>query len=65
IVVSGQVQLAGEFYDIRTPMGVPIVVGSSGWSRVVSIQLWAEEAEMLQQVADRLSRRLKSDLSGD
>ncbi|MEM9948512.1 MAG: malate dehydrogenase [Cyanobacteria bacterium P01_D01_bin.36] len=62
IVVSGQVQLAGEFYDIRTPLGVPIVVGSSGWSRVVSIQLWAEEVEMLQQSAEVLSQRLKSDL---
>ena len=65
IVVSGQVQLAGEFYDIRTPLGVPIVVGQSGWSRVVSIQLWAEEAEMLQQVAEKLDRRLKADLAED
>ena len=64
IVVSGQVQLAGEFYDIRTPLGVPIVVGQSGWSRVVSIQLWAEEAEILQQVAEKLNRRLKADLAG-
>jgi malate dehydrogenase len=63
IVVSGQVQLAGEFYDIHTPLGVPIVVTPSGWSRVVSLQLWAEEAEMLQQTADVLARRLKEDLA--
>jgi malate dehydrogenase len=63
IVVSGQVQLAGEFYDIHTPLGVPIVVTPSGWSRVVSLQLWAEEAEMLQQTADVLAQRLKEDLA--
>lgn len=63
IVVSGQVQLDGEFYDIRTPMGVPIVVTPSGWTQVVSLQLWAEEAELLQQIAELLSQRLKEDLS--
>ena len=63
VVVSGQVRLEGEFYDIRTPLGVPIMVTPSGWSRVVSLQLWAEEAEMLQETADRLSRRLKEDLA--
>ncbi|MEO0771024.1 MAG: lactate dehydrogenase [Cyanobacteria bacterium J06649_4] len=63
IVVSGQVQLSGEFYDIRTPLGVPIVAGPSGWSRVVGLQLWAEEAEMLQQTAEKLEKRLKEDLA--
>lgn len=63
IVISGQVQLAGEFYDIHTPIGVPIVVTPSGWSRVVNLQLWAEEAEMLQQTADALNKRLKEDLA--
>ena len=63
IVVSGQVKLEGEFYDIQTPLGVPIVVTPSGWQRVVNLQLWAEEAEMLQQTADRLERRLKEDLA--
>ena len=63
VVVSGQVQLSGEFYDIRTPLGVPIVVTPSGWSRVVNVQLWAEEAEMLQQTADILNQRLKEDLA--
>lgn len=63
IVVSGQVQLAGEFYDIRTPLGVPILVTPSGWSRVVGLQLWAEEAEMLQKSAEIIGRRLKEDLA--
>ena len=62
-MVSGQVKLEGEFYDIQTPLGVPIVVTPSGWQRVVNLQLWAEEAEMLQQTAARLERRLKEDLA--
>jgi malate dehydrogenase len=62
IVVSGQVQLDGEFYGIRTPLGVPIVVTPSGWTQVVSLQLWAEELDLLQQMAEQLDQRLKEDL---
>jgi malate dehydrogenase len=63
IVISGQVQLAGEFYDIHTPLGVPIVVTPFGWTQVVPLQLWAEEAQLLRLMAERLSRRLKEDLN--
>lgn len=62
VVVSGQVQLDGEFYGLRTPLGVPIVVTPSGWTQVVPLQLWAEEADLLQAQAAQLSRRLKEDL---
>jgi len=63
IVVSGQVQLDGEFYGLRTPLGVPIVVTPNGWSQVVPLQLWAEEADLLQTIATQLNRRLKEDLN--
>jgi malate dehydrogenase len=62
IVISGQVQLAGEFYGIHTPLGVPIVVTPFGWTQVVSLQLWEEEAQVLQQFAQQISRRMKEDL---
>ena len=62
IVVSGQVQLDGEFYGLRTPLGVPIVVTPFGWTQVVPLQLWAEEADLLQTVAAQLNQRLKEDL---
>lgn len=62
IVVSGQVQLDGEFYGLRTPLGVPIVVTPFGWTQVVPIQLWAEEADLLQEMATQLNQRLKEDL---
>lgn len=62
IVVSGQVQLDGEFYGVRTPMGVPIVVTPFGWTQVVAVQLWEEEAQLLQRIATTLSKRIHEDL---
>lgn len=59
VVVSGQVRLDGEFYGIHTPIGVPIVVSTQGWTQVVPIQLWADEAQLLLQMADRLSSKIK------
>lgn len=62
MVVSGQVQLDGEFYGLRSPFGVPIVVTPFGWTQVVPLQLWAEEADLLQKMATQLNRRLEEDL---
>lgn len=62
VVVSGQVQLDGEFYGLRTPFGVPIVVTPAGWTQVVPLQLWAEEADLIQVMAGRLNQRLQEDL---
>ena len=46
VVVSGQVQLDGEFYGLRKPLGVPIVRNASRLDQVVPLQLWAEEADL-------------------
>ncbi|NJM99259.1 MAG: malate dehydrogenase [Phormidesmis sp. RL_2_1] len=62
MVVSGQVQLDGEFYGLRSPFGVPIVVTPFGWTQVVPLQLWAEEADLLHEMAGQLNKRLKQDL---
>lgn len=63
VVVSGQVQLDGEFYGLRTPFGVPIVVTPFGWTQVVPLQLWAEEVDLLDKMAAQLNQRLKGDLA--
>lgn len=63
VVVSGQVQLDGEFYGLRTPFGVPIVVTPFGWTQVVPLQLWAEEADLLEAMATQLNQRLAGDLT--
>jgi malate dehydrogenase len=57
-VISGQVQLSGEFYGIQTPFGVPIIVTPFGWTQVVSLQLWEEEVRMLKQMAKRIDQML-------
>ncbi|MEO0532907.1 MAG: malate dehydrogenase [Cyanobacteria bacterium P01_A01_bin.123] len=62
IVVSGQVQLDGEFYGIRIPLGVPIVVTPSGWTQVVNLDLSNDEEILLKQMAEQLNQRLKEDL---
>jgi malate dehydrogenase len=59
IVVAGQVRLDGEFYDIHTSIGVPIVVGNQGWSQVVSLQLWEDEARLLLQAASALQDKIR------
>lgn len=59
IVVSGQVQVDGEFYDIHTCIGVPIIVTPMGWTRVVPLQLWEDEALLLEQMSDRVKLKLE------
>ena len=59
IVVSGQVKLNGEFYDLDQPFGVPIVVTPFGWTQVVSLQLWDDEERLLRQQANRIRSKLQ------
>jgi malate dehydrogenase len=59
VVVSGQVRLDGEFYDIHTSIGVPIVVSPQGWTQVVSLQLWDDEAHLLLETAATLSSKIE------
>lgn len=59
IVVAGQVRLDGEFYGIHTSIGAPIVVGNNGWSQVVPVQLWEDEARLLMQSAAQVQRKLR------
>ncbi len=65
IVVAGQVRLDGEFYGIHTSFGAPIVVGNNGWSQVVPIQLWEDEARLLMQSAAQVQRKLREWMKHD
>jgi len=60
IVVAGQVRLDGEFYDIHTSLGVPIVVGNRGWTQVVPLQLWEEESRLLVRNARAIQEKLRT-----
>ena len=59
IVVSGQVRVDGEFYDIHTSIGVPIIVTPMGWTQVVPIELWEDEALLLKQTSDRIKSKIQ------
>lgn len=59
IVISGQVRLDGEFYDIHTAIGVPIVVTPFGWTQVVPLQLWADEVKLQKHSAEQFKSKLR------
>ena len=57
IVVAGQVALDGE---VRGPhagvMGVPVVLGPEGWTRVLLDEPAPDEARRLAEVSDRIDQ---------
>jgi malate dehydrogenase len=57
-VVGAQVRLEGEVYGISTPIGVPVLVDSGGWSRVVCPPLSEEEAARLAVAAEAVQANL-------
>ena len=54
-VVAGQVALAGEVLDVHGVLGVPVVVGGSGWRRVVLDPPADDEERRLREVAERVA----------
>ena len=59
VVVCGQVRLDGELSDLHVPVGVPVVIDARGWTQVVPLELWADEAQLLARVAEGLSERIR------
>ncbi len=57
-VIGAQVRLEGEVYGISTPIGVPVLVDSGGWSRVVCPPLSEEEAARLAVAAEAVQANL-------
>lgn len=57
-VVGAQVRLEGEVYGLSTPIGVPVLVNTGGWSRVVCPPLSEEEAVRLAVVAEAIKANL-------
>ncbi|MCB2156446.1 lactate dehydrogenase [bacterium] len=47
-VLAGQMMLDGEFYGLRGPCGVPLIMGH-GIRQVVQIPLWEEEVALLRR----------------
>ena len=59
VVVCGQIRLDGELSDLHVPVGVPVVIDARGWTQVVPLELWADEAQLLARAAEGLSERIR------
>ena len=58
VLVAGQAMLEGDFYGLSGPLGVPVVAGMNGISRVVEIPLTDQEHARLESVSHRLQRQV-------
>jgi malate dehydrogenase len=57
-VVGAQVRLEGEFFDVHTTFGVPVLVNAGGWSQVVPPTLADDEAQHLAIAAAAIEANL-------
>ncbi|MFC2079743.1 hypothetical protein ACFLSZ_07155 [Candidatus Bipolaricaulota bacterium] len=58
VLVSGQVALEGEAYDIHGTIGVPFVVGNMGVDRVFELPIAADERDLLCESARLCSEKI-------
>jgi malate dehydrogenase len=57
-VVGAQVRLAGEFLDLHSIIGFPVLVNAAGWSQVICPPLASDEAEQLTAAAATITTNL-------
>ena len=61
VLVAGQAMLEkGDFYDMEGPLGVPVVVGAGGISRVVESPLTDDEHSQLAAISRRLHGQVQT-----
>jgi malate dehydrogenase len=58
VLVAGQVVLRGEYFDLDTVMGMPIIVGQQGWTQIVKPEMSLSDFTYLKRVASEISSRL-------
>jgi malate dehydrogenase len=58
-LVSCQINLKGEFYDLKGIFGTPVVLGRRGIEEVKEIELWPEERDRLEESCRNINSRLK------
>ncbi len=65
VLVAGQAMLEnGDFHGLQGPLGVPVVVGAGGISRVVEIPLADAEHAQLETVSRRIHRQVQDWMHG-
>ncbi len=61
VLVAGQAMLEdGDFHGLEGPLGVPVVVGAGGISRVVEIPLADAEHEQLATISRRIHKQVQN-----
>jgi malate dehydrogenase len=58
-VINAQVRLEGEFADIRTVFGVPVLANAAGWRDVVCPPLAPDEEQAVARAAAIIDERLR------
>lgn len=56
--VGAQVRLEGEYFDLRTTCGVPVLVSAGGWTQVVGPTLADDEVQHLAMAAAAIEENL-------
>ena len=64
VLVAGQAMLEGDFYGMRGPLGVPVVAGANGISRIVEIPLTDREHARLEAISHRLQEQVGGWMAG-
>lgn len=57
-LISGQIRLEGEFYDVRGTVGVPFVIGNQGMEGVLPLKLLNEEIELFRDSAHNVQTKI-------
>ena len=63
VLVAGQAMLEGDFHGLHGPLGVPVVVGANGISRVVEIPLAEAELAQLEAISRRLDTQVRTQMA--
>ena len=58
VLVAGQVSLDKECFDMKTVMGMPIIVGQQGWTQIVKPDMSDADLTYLKQIATQISQRI-------
>ena len=60
VLVAGQAMLEGDFYGLEGPLGVPVVAGANGISRVVEIPLSDSERVQLTSISKSVHNKVRT-----
>ena len=57
-LISGQISVEGEFYDITSTIGVPFVIGNKGVERIINLAIDKDEKILLSRAASEIQNKI-------